>query len=359
MTAKEFLIEKQMAIDAFVSNGIYTYSVAGLMEEYASIQSSEMDDSEMLYEIYERIGSEIIQNSPFYERGFADGLRHMHDGFTHHCQHCGALYTRDTGFKGFGDGQLCKSCGYYTIYPIKLSTPSEQPKQEPNLSYLNPVQQNGITEEEIIKILKNHEIEGFDSSKVDGHRINVVCLEQHEYSLFANAILSLLSERQSPVVDQDEIIGFHGAAELNYNQPQESDQDEAKERYKKAKVLFDQRLSDRPHPAVVDQWLKIAAGLNQGKVVQVGEKNGYTTWIFTDNEIVYCQDHGYWRGIPSGVEFSVDRLNEGTLKLVAEGYGALKDNPYGLKYHYGNGAIYVDESDLPKYLHQGKEDKNV
>ena len=34
-TAKEFLIEKNMATDAFVSNGIYTYRVSELMESYA------------------------------------------------------------------------------------------------------------------------------------------------------------------------------------------------------------------------------------------------------------------------------------------------------------------------------------
>jgi len=84
--------------------------------------------------------------------------------------------------------------------------------------------------------------------------------------------------------------------------------------------------------------------------IQVGKKNGYLTWIFPDNEIFYSQDHGFWRGLPSGVEFSVDRLNKDTLVLVAEGYGALSNNPYGLKYHYGNGAIYVSESDLPNEL---------
>jgi len=85
-------------------------------------------------------------------------------------------------------------------------------------------------------------------------------------------------------------------------------------------------------------------------VIQIGKKNGYITLIFPDNEIDYSQDHGFWRGLPSGVEFSVDRLNEGVLKLVAEGYGALKDNLYGLRYHYGNGAIYVSESILPEAI---------
>ena len=43
-TAKEFLIEKNMATDAFVSNGIYTYRVSELMESYAQqIRKEEQD----------------------------------------------------------------------------------------------------------------------------------------------------------------------------------------------------------------------------------------------------------------------------------------------------------------------------
>ena len=55
------------------------------------------------------------------------------------------------------------------------------------------------------------------------------------------------------------------------------------------------------------------------------------------NTIKFGQDHQFWEGIPSGVDFSVSRF-DGAAKYVlrAHGYGLI-GTPGG----YGNGALYV------------------
>ena len=59
------------------------------------------------------------------------------------------------------------------------------------------------------------------------------------------------------------------------------------------------------------------------------------------NNIRYGQDHGQYRGIPSGVEFEVRRLRHAVsvvFVLTACGYGCLK------RYHrdcYGHGKLYA------------------
>lgn len=54
-----------------------------------------------------------------------------------------------------------------------------------------------------------------------------------------------------------------------------------------------------------------------------------------DNKIIYGQDHSFFRGIPHGVDFRVERFCKDRFKLIADGYGCLKRGD-----HYGNGAIY-------------------
>lgn len=54
---------------------------------------------------------------------------------------------------------------------------------------------------------------------------------------------------------------------------------------------------------------------------------------FPPNSIQYSQDFHACRGIPSGVEFTLEERGK-NYRLVAPGYG---DNN-----NYGNGAIYVD-----------------
>jgi len=77
-------------------------------------------------------------------------------------------------------------------------------------------------------------------------------------------------------------------------------------------------------------------------------KHGITI-SFMKNDIPYMQDHGFWRGIPTGVEFFIEECSD-SVKLIGEGYGALKDNRFGLRYNYGNGAIYVLKDDLIKSI---------
>jgi len=56
------------------------------------------------------------------------------------------------------------------------------------------------------------------------------------------------------------------------------------------------------------------------------------------NTIRFGQDHQFWEGVPSGVDFSVSRFEGAGAEYVlrAHGYGLL-GTPGG----YGNGALYV------------------
>jgi hypothetical protein len=67
------------------------------------------------------------------------------------------------------------------------------------------------------------------------------------------------------------------------------------------------------------------------------------------NDLFYGQDHGFWRGVPSGRPFTVESVwGEEDLglsnrcKLTAEGYGE--------RGSYGNGAIYMDVKDVLPYV---------
>ena len=65
-----------------------------------------------------------------------------------------------------------------------------------------------------------------------------------------------------------------------------------------------------------------------------------------DNEIVFFQDHGLYKGVPDKVKFFIDSRSSRGVWLVADGYGVLKNNKFGLTGSYGNGKIAVDFKDL-------------
>lgn len=59
ITARQYLIEKNMAVDAFVSNGIYTYSVAGLMDGYYERKSKSFNVQGGAQQRYEKAKSTL------------------------------------------------------------------------------------------------------------------------------------------------------------------------------------------------------------------------------------------------------------------------------------------------------------
>lgn len=61
------------------------------------------------------------------------------------------------------------------------------------------------------------------------------------------------------------------------------------------------------------------------------------TVVFPPNTINCSYDFRFYRGIPSGVKFSVEEMGE-DYRLVAPGYGD--------RANYGNGAIYVNGKTL-------------
>ena len=52
-----------------------------------------------------------------------------------------------------------------------------------------------------------------------------------------------------------------------------------------------------------------------------------------DNEIIFFQDHAWYQGIPSGVDFKTEIKKDGTVYLTAPGYGKKGD--------YGNGGLIL------------------
>lgn len=68
-----------------------------------------------------------------------------------------------------------------------------------------------------------------------------------------------------------------------------------------------------------------------------------------DNQIPYGQDFGFYRGVPSGVDFKVEKSTgelfdvPGLFRLTAYGYGQLE--PYD-EHSYGNGALHVSSRRL-------------
>lgn len=63
-----------------------------------------------------------------------------------------------------------------------------------------------------------------------------------------------------------------------------------------------------------------------------------------DNKIIYGQDFHCSRGIPSDIEFTVEKFTNDKIILKAKGYGDLESG------NYGNGSLSVCVNDLPKKL---------
>ena len=66
--------------------------------------------------------------------------------------------------------------------------------------------------------------------------------------------------------------------------------------------------------------------------------------IFKENNIKYGQNFRFFEGIPAGIKFYVNGPMLTRVRLIADGYGfgIHKDYPG----NYGNGAIFVNLSDL-------------
>lgn len=87
------------------------------------------------------------------------------------------------------------------------------------------------------------------------------------------------------------------------------------------------------------------------KTAQI-KPDGYTLLgtvvSFPENEICFYQDHRFWKGIPSGIEFTIkEESNHDDFWLQADGYGNL-DKPNC----YGNGQICVKLKDIEWALSQ-------
>lgn len=55
-----------------------------------------------------------------------------------------------------------------------------------------------------------------------------------------------------------------------------------------------------------------------------------------NNKICFGQDFNYYQGIPSGIDFKVERLDKNKFRLIAKGYGLLTSHHND----YGNGALF-------------------
>lgn len=58
----------------------------------------------------------------------------------------------------------------------------------------------------------------------------------------------------------------------------------------------------------------------------------------SNNKIVFGQDHQFWEGIPSDVDFKVESFVDGRYVLTGYGYGERRV-PYD-EHSYGNGSLY-------------------
>lgn len=69
----------------------------------------------------------------------------------------------------------------------------------------------------------------------------------------------------------------------------------------------------------------------------------------SNNEIRFCQDHGFWKGLPDDIQFyPVEETPNGLMVFVGDGYGLLPK--YGVAGKYGNGAVYVFINDIPDII---------
>ena len=66
-----------------------------------------------------------------------------------------------------------------------------------------------------------------------------------------------------------------------------------------------------------------------------------------NNEIVYFQDFRGFKGVPSDANFYPTEIVNENICFVADGYGILANNQWGLYGKYGNGAIFIQKKSLP------------
>lgn len=70
------------------------------------------------------------------------------------------------------------------------------------------------------------------------------------------------------------------------------------------------------------------------------------------NMIQYDQDFTTKCNMPSGIKFYPFNRGHNTysIRFIGDRYGILGNNKWGLKGSYGNGAIYIQYSELPDYV---------
>jgi len=61
----------------------------------------------------------------------------------------------------------------------------------------------------------------------------------------------------------------------------------------------------------------------------------------SDNKIVYWQDHRALRGIPSGVDFEIEKMSDGQYNITGYGYGIITKSPNYDDKAYGCGSLFV------------------
>lgn len=71
--------------------------------------------------------------------------------------------------------------------------------------------------------------------------------------------------------------------------------------------------------------------------------------IFEENKIPYFQDHRFYRGIPTGIDF-VCKLKQAILGDMPGGYLELTAPGYGINGNYGNGSLFLKVADLHDHI---------
>ena len=71
-----------------------------------------------------------------------------------------------------------------------------------------------------------------------------------------------------------------------------------------------------------------------------------------DNQYVFGQDMQFYKHIPHGVDFEIEKVNDGLYKAIAFGYGILEKED-----GYGNGAIYIYPKRYPYLKKRLQENK--
>ena len=68
------------------------------------------------------------------------------------------------------------------------------------------------------------------------------------------------------------------------------------------------------------------------------------------NEIEWHADWTNYVGVPSNRLFYPKEEVNGNIVFIADGYGLLSNNEFGLQGAYGNGAVYIPIENLPEEI---------